>query len=134
RTYIRDSGIVHALLQIPDYEGLLGHSIRGKSWEGFVIENIISVLPFGVSPYFYRTSAGAEIDLLLEFELDNYWAIEIKANRAPALEKGFHIACEDLKVQRKFVVFTGEGEFRTDNKTTVLSLSRFIETLRERCS
>ena len=134
RTYIRDSGIVHALLQIPDYEGLLGHSIRGKSWEGFVIENIISVLPFGVSPYFYRTSAGAEIDLLLEFELDNYWAVEIKANRVPTLKKGFHIACEDMKVQKKFVVFNGEGEFRTSNETTVLSLSRFIETLRERCS
>ena len=134
KTYIRDSGIVHALLRIPDYEELLGHPVRGKSWEGFVIENIISVLPFGVCPYFYRTSAGAEIDLLLEFELDNYWAVEIKANRAPKLEKGFHMACEDLKVQRKFVVFTGEGEFRTDNETTVLSLSRFIETLRERAS
>lgn len=133
RTYIRDSGIIHALLQISNYEELLGHSIRGKSWEGFVIENIISALPFEVRSYFYRTSAGAEIDLLLEFGLDNYWAVEVKANRTPRLEKGFHMACEDLKVQRKFVVFTGEGEFRTDNKTTVLSLSRFIETLRERC-
>ena len=132
RIYIRDSGILHALLQIPDYEELLGHSIRGKSWEGFVIENIISVLPFGVHPYFYRTSAGAEIDLLLEFGLDNYWAVEIKSNRTPTLKKGFHIACEDLKVQRKFVVYAGEDEFRGDNKTTVLSLSRFIETLRER--
>ncbi|MCY4038074.1 MAG: ATP-binding protein [Hyphomicrobiales bacterium] len=132
KIYIRDSGILHALLQIPDYEELLGHSIRGKSWEGFVIENIISVLPFGIQPYFYRTSAGSEIDLLLEFGLNEYWAIEIKSNRTPTLKKGFHIACEDLKVQRKFVVYAGEDEFRDDNKTTVLSLSSFIETLRER--
>ena len=132
RTYIRDSGIVHALLQIPGYEELLGHPVRGKSWEGFVIENIISELPFRVRPYFYRTSAGAEIDLLLEFGLDEYWAIEIKSNRTPTLKKGFHIACEDLKVKRKFVVYAGEDEFRGGNETTILSLSCFIETLRER--
>ena len=132
RTYIRDSGIVHALLRIPDYEGLLGHPILGKSWEGFVIETIISALPSDVNPYFYRTSAGAEIDLLLEFGLDDYWAIEIKASRTPTLKKGFHMACEDLKVKGKFVVYTGEDRFLTDNQTTLLSLADFIETLRQR--
>lgn len=132
RTYIRDSGIVHALLRIPDHEGLLGHPIFGKSWEGFVIETIISALPSDVNPYFYRTAAGAEIDLLLEFGLDDYWAIEIKASRTPTLKKGFHMACEDLKVKEKFVVYTGEETFSTDNETTLLSLADFIETLRKR--
>ena len=111
RTYVRDSGIVHALLQIPNYESLLGHPILGKSWEGFVIETIIMALPSGVQPFFYRTSAGAEIDLVLEFGLDEYWAIEIKASRIPILTKGFHIACEDLKVKEKFIVYTGEDKF-----------------------
>ncbi len=83
RTYVRDSGLLHTLLQIPDYDTLLGHPILGKSWEGFVIENILSVLPPMVQPYFYRTSAGAEIDLLLETGMNDFWAIEIKASRPP---------------------------------------------------
>jgi predicted AAA+ superfamily ATPase len=130
RTYVRDSGILHALLQIPNYERLLGHPILGKSWEGFVIENILSALPSSVHAYFYRTSAGAEIDLVLELNLDDYWAIEIKSSRTPTVKKGFHMACEDLKVQRKFVVYTGEDTFLLGNETTVLSLSHFIEVLR----
>lgn len=132
RTYVRDSGIVHALLQIPNYESLLGNPILGKSWEGFVIENIISALPSGVQPYFYRTSAGAEIDLVLEFGLDDYWAVEIKASRMPILKKGFHMACEDLNVKEKFVIYTGEDKFPTSNNTTILSLSHFIEDSRKR--
>ena len=132
RTYVRDSGVLHALLQIRDYEGLLGNPILGKSWEGFVIENIVSILPFGVHPYFYRTTAGAEIDLLLQFALDDYWAIEIKASRTPKLNRGFHMACEDLKVKRKYVVYGGEEGFPIGNETTVLSLSNFIKVLREK--
>ena len=131
KTYVRDSGIVHTLLQIPDYEALLGYPILGKSWEGFVIENIISALPSAIRSYFYRTSAGAEIDLLLEFGLNEYWAVEIKASRTPTLTKGFHIACEDLKVKRKFVVYSGEDTFQTSNKTTVLSLVGFINMIRD---
>ncbi|MEM7403392.1 MAG: ATP-binding protein [Myxococcota bacterium] len=131
RTYVRDSGVLHTLLQIPDYEKLLGHPILGKSWEGFVIENIISALPSSVHPYFYRTAAGAEIDLLLEFGLDDYWAIEIKSSRIPTVKKGFHIACEDLQVQRKCVVYTGKDRFSLGNETTVLSLAQFIEALRK---
>jgi predicted AAA+ superfamily ATPase len=132
RTYIRDSGIVHALLQIPNYETLLGHPILGKSWEGFVIETITTALPSGVNPFFYRTSAGAEIDLVLEFGLNDYWAVEIKASRVPTLKKGFHTACEDLKVKKKFVVYAGEDNIATSDNTTILSLSQFIEELRKR--
>ncbi len=130
RTYIRDSGIVHSLLRIPNYETLLGHPILGKSWEGFVIENIMSTLPYEVNPYFYRTSAGAEIDLLLDFGSGEFWAIEIKAGRTPKLEKGFHIACEDLKVKKKFVIYPGEEKFPANKDTTILSLSNFIMEIR----
>ena len=131
RIYVRDSGVLHTLLRIPDYESLLGHPALGKSWEGFVIENIISNLPFGVQPFFYSSAAGAEIDLLLEFGLDHYWAVEIKAGRTPSVKKGFHIACGDLTVKRKFVVYPGEETFPTSRETTVIPLARFIEVLRE---
>jgi predicted AAA+ superfamily ATPase len=132
RTYVRDSGIVHALLQIRDYEVLLGHPIFGKSWEGFVIENIINQLPIGIHAYFYRTSAGAEIDLLLEFGVNDYWAIEIKAGRTPKPPRGFHIASQDIQANRKFLVYSGEDRFSAGQETTVLSLNHFIEELRLR--
>ena len=129
RTYIKDSGILHALLQITSYERLLGNPILGKSWEGFVIENILSILPFHIQPFFYRTSAGSEIDLLLQFYPNEYWAIEIKVSRTPSLKKGFHMACEDLGVKRKFVVYTGEDTFPLGKETTVISLPLFMEEL-----
>ncbi len=132
RFYVRDSGIVHALLQIPDYETLLGHPILGKSWEGFVIETVINDLPWSVNPFFYRTSAGAEIDLVIEFGLGEYWAVEIKASRTPNLERGFHMACKDLRARHKFVVYAGEEKFLTSDKTTILSLAHFIQELRKR--
>lgn len=130
RTYVRDSGLVHALLQIPNYETLLGHPILGKSWEGFVIETIITALPAGVQPFFYRTSSGAEIDLIIKFGPNEYWAVEIKASRTPNLERGFHMACEDLKIKNKFVIYTGEDKFPAKDDTIILSLSHFIEGLK----
>ena len=133
KTYIRDSGLVHALLRIPNYDALLGHPIFGKSWEGFVLENIISSLPNGVNPYFFRTTAGAEIDLLLAFGLDDFWAVEIKASRTPKLEKGFNIACEDLRVKKKFVIYPGEERYATNNGTIVIPLAHFITELRKFC-
>lgn len=134
RTYVRDSGILHTLLQIPDYEHLLGHPILGKSWEGFVIENILSSLPSHVHPSFYRTSAGAEIDLLLEFNLGDYWAIDIKSSKTPSVKKGFHTACEDLGVKRKLVMYTGEDTFSLGNETTIISLPLFLQELRKHVS
>ena len=132
RTYVRDSGLVHALLQIPNYESLLGHPIFGKSWEGFVIETIINALPASAHPFFYRTSAGAEIDLVIEFGLDEYWAVEVKASSTPSLKKGFHLACEDLKVKQKFVIYTGVDKFPSSHDTTILSLAHFIEEMKKK--
>lgn len=131
RTYVRDSGVLHTLLQIPNYENLLGNPILGKSWEGFVVENIISILPSHVQPFFYRTSAGAEIDLLLEHNLNKYLAIEIKSNRIPKVKKGFHMACKDLGVKRKFVIYTGDETFSIGNETIVMSLPIFMEELKK---
>ncbi len=111
KVYVRDSGITHAMLNIASYNELLGHPVVGGSWEGFVIENLLSVLPSLVRPYYYRTAGGAEIDLVLEFSSGEIWAIEIKRSTAPALSKGFHIACEDLQAHKRFVVYSGTDRF-----------------------
>lgn len=97
-----------------------------------MIETIINALPSNALSFYYRTSAGAEIDLLIEFGLNNYWAVEIKASRTPTLSKGFQIACEDLKVKEKFVVYPGEDTFSIANNITVLPLSHFIEIKKKR--
>lgn len=132
KVYLRDSGILHTLLQIPDFEALLGNPKLGDSWEGLVIENVVSALPSGVHPYFYRTSAGAEIDLLLDFGQET-WAIEIKKTTAPKLSKGFHIACEDLKPTRKYVVSGGDEVFAlTQDITAIPPLALMDETSRLR--
>ena len=111
RLYVRDSGILHALLDLRSIDNLRSHSVAGKSWEGFVIENIISAAGNWVRPYFYRTSAGAEIDLVLEFSLDKIWAIEIKLSSAPSIDRGFHNAADDIKAERRILVHRGKGRF-----------------------
>jgi hypothetical protein len=129
RFYIRDSGILHRLLGISDYDALLSNPVIGKSWEGFAIENILSVLPGGVESYFYRTAAGAEIDLLLKLSARELWAIEIKKGTAPKITRGFHQACEDVRATRKFIVYGGDDEFPVKHDTTVISLPNLMMRL-----
>ncbi|MEP7353021.1 MAG: ATP-binding protein [Acidobacteriota bacterium] len=107
KVFVRDSGIVHALLNIGNQEALLGHPVSGSSWEGFVIENLIAAAPPDTAPLFYRTAQGAEIDLLLEIPNHGLWAIEIKRGLSANPEKGFFTACEDLKPARRFLVNSG---------------------------
>jgi len=130
RFYIRDSGIVHRLLGISDYDALLSNPVVGKSWEGFAIENILSVLPGGAEVYFYRTAAGAEIDLLLRFSSRDLWAIDIKKGTAPKITRGFHQACEDVQATQKIVVYGGDDEFPIKHDTTVISLQRLMARMR----
>lgn len=111
KLYVRDSGLVYALLGIPDHNALAGHPVVGASWEGFVIENLLSAAPAGTAASFYRRSAGAEIDLVLEFPDGRCWAVEIKRGLAPRLEKGFHFAHADLKPRRSFVVYSGKDRY-----------------------
>lgn len=112
KVYVRDSGLVHALLNIPDKETLLSHPVVGQSWECFVIENLLVCAPESVQGYYYRTSGGAEIDLLLAWPDGSLWAIEIKRSLTPKLERGFHAACADLNPVRKFVVYPGAERYR----------------------
>jgi predicted AAA+ superfamily ATPase len=130
RIYVRDSGITHALLNIGSYNDLLGHPVVGKSWEGFVIENIASVLPPRVRPYYYRTAGGAEIDLVLEFGVNERWAIEIKKGTSFSLGRGFHEACEDIRPQKKFVIYAGKDRFPLPHEITAIALYDFMDILK----
>ena len=112
KVYVRDSGLVHALLNIPDKEALLSHPVVGQSWECFVIENLLACMPQQAQSYYYRTSGGAEIDLLLAWPDGSLWAIEVKRSVAPKLGRGFHSACTTLNPARKFVVYPGSERYR----------------------
>ena len=120
KIYIRDSGIVHSLLGLDDWEAVLGHPVCGASWEGFVIENLLGALPSRVPAFYYRTAAGAEIDLVLQVDDVELWVVEIKRGTAPKLERGFHHARNDLNPSRCFVVYSGEERFaRADGVETI---------------
>lgn len=108
---VRDSGLVHALLGIVDAVDLLNNPIAGMSWEGFVIEELTSALPWPARAHFYRTQAGAEIDLVIEHRDLTTWAIEIKRSVAAPVTKGFHMARGDLNPDRSFVVYSGDSGF-----------------------
>ncbi len=111
KVYVRDSGLAHALLNIPDLETLLAHPVVGQSWECFAIENLLVAAADKAQGYFYRTSGGAEIDLLLAWPDGSLWAVEIKRSLAPKIERGFHEACNDLQPARKFVVYPGREAY-----------------------
>ncbi len=123
KIFVRDSGITHALLNIGSYNDLLGHPVVGGSWEGFVIENIMSVAPQRMQPFYYRTLDGAGIDLILEFSPKEKWAIEVKRSSSPSLSKGFHIGAEDIKASKKYVVYSGQDLFSMGNDVTAISLA-----------
>jgi uncharacterized protein len=111
---------------------LLGHPVVGGSWEGFVIENILSVLPVNGQPFFYRSPGGAEIDLMLEFSMTERWAIEIKRSSAPTVSKGFYIACDDIKPDKRFVVYAGNESFSLGKDITAISLAGLMQELLKR--
>ena len=130
KVYIRDSGILHSLLRIGDIEDLMGNPSAGRSWEGFVVEQIIGLLPEGWSYFFYRTSAGAEIDLLLVDKKNKPVGVEIKYSASPKAERGFWNALEDLSCRKAFIVYPGEETYPSGRNTVTLSvkeLNKIIE-------
>ncbi len=128
KVYVRDSGLLHALLGIPNHEELLGNPILGASWEGMLIENILNSLPAAAKPTFYRTAAGAEIDLVIEFNARERWAIEIKRSLSdPRPSKGFYIGCEDLGVSRRIVLYPGGEAYPLDAQTEVMPLEKLLQ-------
>ncbi len=122
KVFVRDSGLVHALLNIHNKETLLAHPIVGQSWECFVIENLLTCAANKAQGYFYRTSGGAEIDLLLLWPDGSLWATEIKRSLSPKVERGFHEACADLAPVRKFVVYPGAERYPLASDIEAISL------------
>jgi len=131
KTYLRDSGILHALLAIKDHNALSGHPVVGASWEGFVIENLLAVAPERTLASFCRTSAGAEIDLVLDLPNGERWAIEVKRGLTAKPEKGFHLACEDLQPTRRFVVYSGDARFPLSAEIEAVGVQSLAQTLAE---
>ena len=135
KVYIRDSGLLHGLLGIRDFENLLGHPIIGNSWEGFVLENLINCSPVGTKSSFYRTSGGAEVDLVLELPGKQApWVFEVKHGTMGKLNKGFYYAVEDVAPEKSFVVHKGKDSFPIDQQTEALSLfdaCKMLEQLSE---
>ena len=129
KVYVRDSGLVHTLLGLDDREAVLGHPVAGGSWEGFVMGNILRAAPERTLASFYRTAAGAEIDLLLEMPNQELWAIEIKRGLAPKLERGFHQAREDLKPDRCFVVYSGDERYPRAEGVEVIGLEELCRAV-----
>lgn len=129
KVLVRDAGLVHALLGLTSKEQLLGHPVVGHSWEGFVTETLLELSPAGTEASFYRTSAGAEIDLVLSLPGGELWAVEIKRSSAPTIEKGFHFACADLKPARRFVVYSGEERFPIGAEAEAIGLRALGELL-----
>lgn len=129
KIYLRDTGILHKLLNISDFDGLLGNPVVGASWEGFVVENIIVSLSNKWRYSYYRSVTQIEIDLVLEGPGNKILAIEIKKSAAPMLKKGFHTACEDIKATDKFVVYSGADRFPMSGNTEAIGLIEFLKLL-----
>ena len=130
KIYVRDSGLLHALLGIGHFYALAGHPVAGASWEGFVIENLLSEAHPGTRASFYRTAAGAEIDLVLEIPgLQRPIVVEIKRTLAPSLGKGFHSAFKDIQPERAFVVYAGNDRYPVSETTEVIGLRAMARLL-----
>jgi len=129
KIYLRDCGLAHRFLNITDFENLLGHPSIGASWEGFIVENILTHLANTWQYSYYRTSAQAEVDLVLEGPRNEVWAIEIKRSSAPKVSKGFHYTCEDIKATGKFVIYPGKERFPLSKGIDAIGLIEFLQTV-----
>ncbi|MDX8410143.1 MAG: DUF4143 domain-containing protein, partial [Mariprofundales bacterium] len=117
------------LLTITDFESLLGHPAIGASWEGYVVEQILNQVSDRWRSSFYRTSAQAEVDLILEGPSQQVWAIEVKRALAPTVSKGFYYACNDIRATHRFVVYPGDDNFPLAEGVEVMGLLGFLGLL-----
>lgn len=131
KTYIRDSGLLHALLGLPDFASLMGHPVAGTSWEGFAIENLLAAAPERTLAGHYRTAAGAEADLVLDLPNGERWAVAIRRGLAPMPSKGFHYARQDLQATRSFCVYLGKERYPQAPGLEVIGLRELAAELAE---
>ena len=130
KVYVRDSGLLHALLAIKDLNELAGHPVIGTSWEGFVIETLLAVAPTHTVKSFYRTAAGAEIDLVLELGGNHgLWAIEIKKGLDTRVGKGFQNAHKDLQPAKSFIVYAGHDRYPISKNVEAIGVHELASEL-----
>jgi hypothetical protein len=129
KTYVRDSGLLHALLELETWNDVVGHPVAGPSWEGFAVENLIAAASERRVPYFYRTEDGAEIDLVFERGGRVDLAVEIKRSTAPEVSKGFRLGCAALRPRAAYVVHGGTGEWPMPGGVTAISLAALVRRL-----
>lgn len=129
KVYVRDSGLVHALLGLGDKEALLGHPVAGASWEGMVLENIAAIVAGAAELGFYRTSGGAEVDLVLTWPGGTEWAVEIKRSSSPKLERGARSALSDIEPERSFIVYPGSERFPLGPRVEAIDLPDLCNAL-----
>ena len=129
KLYVRDAGLVHALLGVSTMEDLLAHPVVGSSWEGFVVEALLNAAPINTSAGFYRTSNGAEIDLVMNVPGHGAWAIEIKRGLASQPKRGFYSACEDISPARRLVVYPSGEAYPLGAGVQAMSLRTMLDAL-----
>lgn len=129
KTYIRDTGILHRLLNIDSVDDLYGHPVVGGSWEGYVIEQIFQQVPENISLFFYRTQAGAECDLVIVNGITPLACIEIKLTNTPAISKGFINCTEDLEAKYSYIITPQSETYQTSHGITVTSLKNFMDVI-----
>lgn len=127
KVYIRDTGILHRLLNITSFDHLQGHPGIGASWEGYVIEQIYQSLPDGLEIFFYRTQAGAECDLVLVRGIQPIACIEIKLSNSPTVSRGFINCMEDLDPQHKYLITPSSDSFEVNHGVVVMNLRHFLQ-------
>jgi uncharacterized protein len=131
KVYVRDSGLLHALLGLADKEAILGHPVAGPSWEGMAIENLLAIAGPQAQASFYRTR-GVEVDLVLQWPDGACWVIEVKRSLASKVERGFHSALADLEPERAFVVYPGFERYPLAPRVEAIGLAGLCEEVRKR--
>ena len=129
KTYVRDSGLVHSLLGISSLEALMGHPVVGASWEGFAIETLLGPLAWPAAASFFRTAAGAEVDLVIDFPAGERWAIEIKRSLSARMSRGFRTALMDLRPTRSFVVHAGAERYPLSDTVEAVGLQELAQDI-----
>jgi predicted AAA+ superfamily ATPase len=129
KTYVRDTGILHRLLNIPDYNDLYGHPAIGASWEGYVIEQIAQIKTKQTELFFYRTQTGAECDLVIVQGIKPIACIEIKLSNAPTVSKGFVSCMQDLEPLHQYIITPKSETYITRNEIIVTNLKHFLSDI-----
>jgi predicted AAA+ superfamily ATPase len=131
KIYIRDTGILHSILQINSYDELISNPIAGNSWEGYVIEQIISKLNSNCTPYFYRTQSGAEVDMCITKGNEIIATIEIKLSNNPKISRGNTESINDLKTKSNFIVTFGNSDYQLNEFWKVVDLQTLYKELKK---